>query len=90
MASSSGETSRFSDKETPVADPAPVIDPADYHHAVETLKALLAFRLMVSRDAPDRGMEYRFVHDAVEVMRTVEKKYEIGHGGFVAYAKLTI
>jgi len=54
------------------------------------LKALLAFRLMVNRDAPDRGMEYRFVQDAVEVMRTVEKKYEIGHGGFVAYAKLTI
>jgi hypothetical protein len=34
---------------------APVINPSDYHHAVETLKELLAFWLMVNRDALDQG-----------------------------------
>ncbi len=60
-----------------MADPAPVIDPADYHRAVNTLKELLAFWLMVNCDAPDRGMEHSFVQDAIEVMRTAEQKY--GH-----------
>jgi hypothetical protein len=60
-----------------MAAPAPVIDPADYHHAVETLKELLAFWLMVSRDAPDQGMGHSFVQDAIAVMGTAEAKY--GH-----------
>lgn len=41
--------------------PAPVIDPADYHHAVETLKKLLAFWLMINREVPDQGMGHGFV-----------------------------
>src|SRR5688572_15168854 len=61
-----------------MAETAPVIDPVDYHHAVETLKELLAFWLMVSREAPDQGMGHSFVHEAVAVMRTAEQKY--GHG----------
>jgi hypothetical protein len=61
-----------------MAAPAPVIDPIDYHHAAETLKELLAFWLMVSRYAPDRGMEHSFVHDAIAVIKTSEAKY--GHG----------
>jgi hypothetical protein len=56
-----------------VADSATIIDPADYHRAVETLKELLAFWLMVSRDAPDRGMEHSFVHDAIAVLRMAEQ-----------------
>ena len=44
-----------------MAAPAPIIEPADYRHAVETLKELLAFWLMVNQDAPDRGMGHSFV-----------------------------
>jgi hypothetical protein len=62
-------------KETPVATPAPVIDPADYYHAVETLNELLAFWLMVSRDTPDRGMGHSFVQEAIALLKTAESKY---------------
>ncbi len=65
-------------KETSVADEAPVIDPADCHHAVNTLKELLAFWLMVSREAPDRGMGHSFVQEAIEVLKTAETKYGTG------------
>lgn len=63
-----------------MAAPAPVIDPADYHHAVETLKELLTFWLMVNRDAPDQGMEHSFVQNAIEVLKTAEQKYGAGEG----------
>jgi hypothetical protein len=55
-------------------------DPADYHYAVETLKELLAFWLMVSRDAPDQGMGHSFVQDAIAVLKTAEAKYRVGQG----------
>ena len=58
-----------------MAAPAPVIDPADYHQAVETLKELLAFWLMVSRDAPDRGTGHSFFQDEIAVLKTAEMKY---------------
>lgn len=61
-----------------MADPAPVIDPADYRHVVETLKELLAFWLMLSRDAPDRGMGQSFVQEVIAVLKTAEAKYGAG------------
>ena len=72
------ETIRFFIKETHVATRAPTIDPADYHHAVEALKELLAFWLMVSRDAPGQGMGHRFVQEATRVLKTAEQKYGDG------------
>ena len=67
-----------------MATPAPVIDPADYHHAVATLKELLAFWLMVSRDALDQGLGHRFVQEATQVLKTAEVKY--GHNVDIVWA----
>jgi hypothetical protein len=56
-----------------MAETAPVIAPVDYHYTVETLKELLAFWLMVSRETLDPGMGHSFVQDAIAVMMTAEE-----------------
>jgi hypothetical protein len=61
-----------------MATPSPIIDPTDYYHAVETLNELLAFWLMVSRNASDGGMEHSFVQEALMVMKTAQQKYGQG------------
>lgn len=63
-----------------MATSAPTIDPADYHHAVETLKELLAFWLMITRDATDQGMGHSFVQEAIAVLKVAEQKYGAGNG----------
>ena len=60
-----------------MATPAPVIERADYHHAMATLIERLAFWLVVRRDAPDQGMGPSFIQDVLAVMGTAEMKYGI-------------
>ena len=79
MVSSSIDSIHLFNKEFLWLTLPPLLTPPIYHQAVETLRELLAFWLMVSRDAPDRGMGHRFVRDAVKVLGTAEAKYGYGN-----------